>query len=104
MPKKILIVEDEADWQVRIREAIEGMGYDVALASTEVEAHSKFNAKPSDFSLILLDPNLTPSGDDRKGLLFLSQLRKQGIGVPCVVLTSYLSREMAKDLLASRDY
>jgi CheY-like chemotaxis protein len=101
---KILVVEDDSDWQARIRERLEGFGYAVALASSGLEARSKLLSAPQDYALILLDPSLIRAGDDREGLVFLDQVRQQGILTPCVLLTGNLTKSLAREVLSTRTY
>ena len=102
--RKILVVEDDPDWQMRIRERLEGLGYAVALASSALEARSKILPVPQDYALILLDPSLSKAGDDREGLAFLDQVRDQGIQTPCVLLTSNLTKSLARTVLGTSKY
>jgi CheY-like chemotaxis protein len=98
-PKKILVVEDEADWQKRIRERVEGMGYEVALAGSVIEARTKILASPQDYGLILLDLQLTEAGDDKEGLVLLDQLREQDVLAPCVIQSAHLDKALLKDII-----
>jgi CheY-like chemotaxis protein len=104
MPQKILVVEDDADWQARIRERLEGLGYEIALASSALEARTKILPNPKDYVLILLDPSLTQAGDDKEGLVFLDQVRDQGVQTPCILLTVNLTKTLAKTVLSTSKY
>lgn len=101
--KKILVVEDNPDWQARIRDRTKSMGYEAVMASSAIEALAKTLADPQDIALILVDPSLTAAGNDREGLTFVDQLRERGIQTPFVLLTAHLTKELAKELVNEYD-
>jgi CheY-like chemotaxis protein len=96
---KVVVVEDADDWRERLREFVGELGYATDVAGTRSEAIQKISAAPHDYALILLDPNLTPTGDDHEGLRILDALIALGIRKPFILLTAYLTVELLVNLV-----
>ena len=78
----ILIVEDEPDMAIGLRDNLEFEGYDVRIARDGEEALASAAESPPD--LILLDLMLPK----RNGLDVCRELRRQGLNVPIIMLTA----------------
>lgn len=86
--KKILIIDDDADFRMILGEYLEHQGYTVMSASCGQEALRLINSDRDDLpSLILLD-YLMPAED---GVQFHSRLREQELlsNIPTVMVTGY---------------
>jgi len=80
---KILIVEDDNKLSTALVSGIEGAGYDVSAASSAEEGFFLVHRLQPD--LLLLDLTLP----HRNGLDILQQIRKEGIDVRVLILTSH---------------
>jgi DNA-binding response OmpR family regulator len=78
----ILIVEDEAKLLAVLRKGLESEGYSVSVASTGEEGF--FLISNQNFDLLVLDVMLP----GRDGVEILTALRKRGLTVPVLFLTS----------------
>jgi two-component system, OmpR family, copper resistance phosphate regulon response regulator CusR len=78
----ILIVEDEPKLLAALRKGLESEGYSVSVASTGEEGF--FLISSQNFDLLVLDVMLP----GRDGVEILTALRKQGLSVPVLFLTS----------------
>lgn len=98
--KRILVVEDHPDDQDSYRRYLEGLDYDVNLASSSSEAQGKLStAKKNEYFAWIIDISLTPSGTDHEGLDLLIALRARGWPTPCVILSNNLNKAILLDLL-----
>lgn len=100
MPHKILIVEDEPNMRLGLKDNLEFEGYDVALASTGVEGLNMILG--GSYDLILMDVMMP----GMSGLDVCRTAREKGIGSPILLLTAK-SEEMDKVLgleLGADDY
>src|ERR1700737_4285184 len=79
---KILIVEDEPKVGKALSEGLMANGDDVTLAQTGEDGF--FLASSQSFDLIVLDVMLP----GRNGIEVLKTLRKQGLGIPVLLLTA----------------
>jgi len=88
-PKRILVIDDEAD----IRESLEALlidgGYAVDLAETGTEGLRK--AEAASYDLILLDLMMP----DRSGMEVLKEIRERDTETPIFMITAYGSVEVA---------
>lgn len=79
---RILVVEDETKVARALKEGLEREKYEVVIASTGEEGFFLVNAE--EFDLVVLDLMLP----GRDGLQVLATLRKQGLGMPVLILTA----------------
>lgn len=79
---KILLLEDEFSLRISIKEFLEDMEYEVDDYADGMDAHDAIYSKSYD--LLLLDVNV-PSMD---GFELLQSIRKEGIKIPAIFLTS----------------
>jgi DNA-binding NtrC family response regulator len=84
--KRILVVEDEEEWQTKLRDILVRDGYRVDVEPTYGTALSMFQRE--DFDLVLIDLSLVPGEAlDRQGLALAEDLAARGI--PAVIVTGY---------------
>jgi CheY-like chemotaxis protein len=92
---RILVVEDEPEWQQRMSEAFKGMGYSVSLADTFEKAVDLIDGEIP-FDLVTVDMNLTKGGsvdatktplDRISGLYVLDYLAKHHRGEMCILFS-----------------
>ncbi len=99
-PKRILVIDDEAD----IRESLDALlsqdGYAVDLAESGTEGLRKSEA--GNYDLILLDLMMP----DRSGMEVLKEIRERDNETPVFMITAYGSVEVAVDALknGANDY
>jgi DNA-binding response OmpR family regulator len=86
---KLLVIEDEPKVGKALGEGLKADGYEVTLAQTGEDGF--FMASSRSFDLIVLDVMLP----GRNGIEVLKTLRKQGLGIPVLLLT-------AKDAIGDR--
>jgi two-component system, OmpR family, copper resistance phosphate regulon response regulator CusR len=86
---KILVIEDEPKVGKALAEGLKADGYEVTLAQTGEDGF--FMASSRSFDLVVLDVMLP----GRNGIEVLKTLRKQGLGIPVLLLT-------AKDAIGDR--
>ncbi len=98
--KKALILDDEEDMAMALKEAVSRCGFDVHVFNNPADALSSVNL--SDYSLIVTDMKM-PKMD---GLEFLTHIRKKGLFVPVIVITGFGTVENAVDAmkLGATDY
>lgn len=98
--KSVLIVDDEPDMALAIKEAIKRCGFSATVYHNPLDALSELNL--TDFSLIITDMKM-PKMD---GMEFLQAIRKRGVFVPVIVVTGYGTVENAVDAmkLGATDY
>ncbi len=83
MAKRILVVDDEPNMRLLIREELEDMGYEVDEASNGEEAIEKF--KSGDYDLVTLDIEMPGTN----GLEVAGRLREIKKDVKIILLTAY---------------
>ncbi|MBA1438760.1 MAG: response regulator transcription factor [Epsilonproteobacteria bacterium] len=88
---KILLLEDEYGLRVSIEEFLKDVGYEVDGFSDGEEAYDAAYSKSYD--MLLLDVNV-PS---MNGFDFLKELRKNGIKIPAIFLTSLTNIDNLKE-------
>jgi two-component system, OmpR family, copper resistance phosphate regulon response regulator CusR len=86
---KILVIEDEPKVGKALAEGLKADGFEVTLAQTGEDGF--FMASSRSFDLVVLDVMLP----GRNGIEVLKTLRKQGLGIPVLLLT-------AKDAIGDR--
>lgn len=79
---RILVIEDEPKLAEALREGLEQEAYDVALAPSGEEGFYLLHS--GGFDLVILDVMLP----GRSGLEILPQVRKDGFGIPVLMLTA----------------
>ncbi len=95
--EQILFVDDELPIAAMGGQLLEGLGYQVTVRTSSVEALALFRSKPDDFDLIITDmtmPNMT--GDK-----LAAELMKIRPGIPVILCTGYskkISNEAALDI------
>lgn len=98
--KQVLIVDDEVDMALAIKESLKRCGFKSVVYHNPVDVLSSLHLP--DFSLIITDMKM-PKMD---GIEFLQEIRKRGIFVPVIVITGYGTVENAVDAmkLGATDY
>jgi two-component system response regulator FlrC len=98
--KKALILDDEEDMAIALKEAVRRCGFEAHVFSNPTEALATVNL--SDYSLIITDMKM-PKMD---GIEFLTHIRKKGLFVPVIVITGFGTVENAVDAmkLGATDY
>lgn len=79
---KILIVEDEPDMRMGLKDNLEFDGYEVDLAENGKDGYEKITA--NNYDLVLLDVMMP----EMSGFEVCKQIRKEGINVPIILLTA----------------
>lgn len=101
---KVLILDDDFDWQDRIGDHIEKMGMQVVAANNVAKAHAKVVGDTNNFLFAFIDVVLTEKGDDREGLVLLELLKKSSIDLPCILCSGNLDVELILDVMIDADY
>lgn len=98
--KQVLIVDDEADMALAIKESLKRCGFAPSVCYNAREALSGINL--TNFSLIITDMKMP----HMNGIEFLKEIRKRGIFTPVIVITGYGTVENAVDAmkLGATDY
>lgn len=98
--KRALILDDEEDMALALKEAVKRAGFEVDSFSNPLDALSSVNI--SDYALIITDMKM-PKMD---GLQFLAHIRKKGLFVPVIVITGFGTVENAVEAmkLGATDY
>jgi CheY-like chemotaxis protein len=92
MKKKILIVEDELQWQVMLRHILEREGYSVEIADSYGDARTQLQYKK--FDLAIVDLRLhSVQWPNVEGMGVVKEAYHKG--VRSIVLTAYGSEELA---------
>lgn len=84
MKSKVLIIDDEPDFNQKLRIGMRSFDYDEALT---VEA-SKGKLRDNSYDLILLDLNLNPATERLDGLDLIQPIKKSHPTTPLVVITA----------------
>lgn len=93
MPKRILIVDNAAEYRDLLRDVSVAMGHEVTTADRATEAWGIL--KRESISLMLLDIKMPAiHGDD-----FIRYIRKKGDRVPIIVISGYLTPRVLEVLL-----
>lgn len=82
---RILLIEDEAIWAERAREAVTGLD-GAELTHADTGARGTALALSEAFDLLILDRVIDSDGSD--GLQILSHLRDRGVTAPALILSS----------------
>lgn len=81
-PAKILVVDDDPDYQAAVKSILEGAGYEVIQAQTKEEGLESLKLERPD--LVILDIMMTRTTD---GFHFLYEMRADGEGVKPPILS-----------------
>ena len=88
--KKILLVDDELDFQELMKSRLEKNNYEVVVASSGEEALEKYaKEKPSLVVLDIMMPGIN-------GLEVLEKIRKDNKNIPVFIITAFTSEERLK--------
>jgi len=92
-PKNILVVDDEEEMRIALKEALHRAGYQVTLAGDGEEGYRLFNQKSAE--LVIADMKMPKMS----GLELLQQVRKKSGSVPFVIITAYGSVDDAVEAM-----
>jgi DNA-binding NarL/FixJ family response regulator len=96
MKRTVLLVEDENDTRELLARAFERAGYRALAAASGEEALAVARAE-SGIDVVVTD--IVISGDDRRGLRLMTELRAAGVTAPTVVITAYADVDKVKTAL-----
>ncbi len=91
-PKEILVVDDEEEMRIALKEALSRAGHKVQTAVDGFEAVKLFDRSPVE--LVIADVRMPKMG----GLELLQKLRKNSTA-PFVMITAYGAREEAENAM-----
>ncbi len=92
-PKNILVVDDEEEMRIALKEALHRAGYQVTLAGDGEEGYRLFNQNPAE--LVIADMRMPKMS----GLELLQQVREKSGSVPFVIITAYGSVDDAVEAM-----
>jgi len=84
MKSNILIIDDEPDFNQKLRIGMPGFDYTKALTIEDANRHLKVNG----YNLILLDLNLDPTTNELEGLDLIKPIKDKHPQTPLVIVTS----------------
>ena len=90
----ILVVDDDRSIRLSLKLILERNEYEVALAEGPKEAIQMVRNNPS-VELVLMDMNYTHATDGEEGLTLLKQVKVFRPDVPCILMTSWGTIELA---------
>lgn len=97
----VLIVDDDPDWQIRMKELLQDK-FSNRCVSSEHEAMEII--KQQYFHCAIVDKSLIPyNGEDEGGMRILEELKNLGLGTKRLMLTSYGSIDSAVKALTDWD-
>lgn len=91
MPRKILVIDDEADIRMAIKGILEDEGFDVRQAASAEQGFEQLLVALPD--LVILDVWLKTG--DRDGLDLLAKIRKRWPNLPILMISGHANIEMA---------
>ena len=94
MGLKVLVVDDEEDIIEVVQDRLEAYGFTVVTAGTGLEALKKLSLET--FDGIFMDIKM-PEMD---GIEALEEIRKKGLKIPVIILTSSSTKELAIEAMA----
>ena len=97
MTRRILVVDDDLDYQAQLRTRLEGAGFEVDSAEGIEEAREICAARPPDLAIVDL---MLDHLDD--GFTLCYQLKKQNAGLP-IIMVSSVAKETGMDFDAATD-
>ena len=100
MGLKVLVVDDEEDIVEVIKDRLEAYGFTVATAGTGLQALKKLSMEK--FDGIFLDIKMP----EMNGIEALEEIRKNGLTIPVIILTSSSTKDVALEAMAkgANDY
>lgn len=100
MGLKVLVVDDEEDIVEVIQDRLEAYGFTVVTAGTGLDALRKLPVET--FDGIFMDIRMP----EMNGIEALDQIRKNGLKIPVIILTSSSTKEVAIEAMAkgANDY
>ena len=100
MGLKVLVVDDEEDIVEVIKDRLEAYGFTVATAGTGLQALKKLSMEK--FDGIFLDIRMP----EMSGIEALEEIRKNGVTIPVIILTSSSTQDVALEAMAkgANDY
>ncbi len=100
MGLKVLVVDDEEDIVEVIQDRLEAYGFTVVTAGNGLEALKKLSVET--FDGIFMDIRMPEMG----GIEALEQIRRNGLKIPVIILTSSSTKEVAVEAMAkgANDY
>jgi CheY-like chemotaxis protein len=102
--RKILVVDDEVDWQLRIGHLIEDIGYEAIPVGKADDVSQMPDEQLRSFALITIDLRLSANLDEVQGLTLFQQLRERGVKTPCVLISANLTKEVVIAVLNDTGY
>ena len=97
MSKRILVVDDDVDYQVQLRTRLEGAGFEVESAEGIEAAHEACAARKPDLAIVDL---MLDHLDD--GFTLCYQLKKRDAALP-IIMVSNVAKETGLDFDAATD-
>ena len=100
MGLKVLVVDDEEDIIEVIQDRLEAYGFTVSTAGTGLQALKKLSMEK--FDGIFLDIRMP----EMSGIEALEEIRKNGLTIPVIILTSSSTKDVALEAMAkgANDY
>ena len=100
---KILVVDDWPRWRERLEQILRARGYQVYIAASYVEARRLLCAEH--FDVAIVDTRLVDADEHNiDGLLLLREIGWQSPETSLVVLTGYITRQQAEEVLGEQDF
>lgn len=100
-PWHVLVVDDDASWQTRLKRILRRTNCTVVTASTYMEAEAELTN--SDLDLVTIDLNLDQTTEYADGLELASQIREKfGPSFPIIIITG--KGDLSRQRRAFRDY
>ena len=96
MPKRILIVDNAAEYRDLLRDISVALGYEALIADRATEAWGILQRES--ISLMLLDTKIPSMHWDD----FIRYIRKKGTHVPIIVISGYLTPKVLEVLLENK--
>jgi DNA-binding response OmpR family regulator len=96
-PAKVLIVEDEPDWNKRLARYLQRAPDRYAIQSANDYATARRMLEEPDLDVVILDLRLIENSADFQGMQLLELLREKGPAVAVVVVSAYGTVAHIKD-------
>ncbi len=94
MGLKVLVVDDEEDIVEVIKDRLEAYGFTISTAGTGLQALKKLSMEK--FDGIFLDIKMPEMG----GMEALEEIRKNGLTIPVIILTSSSTKDVPLEAMA----
>jgi len=96
--RKILVVDDAANWRTTLETVLKSSGFEVRSAATVVEAYQALSEES--FAAAILDVRLDTMEDNIEGITtVLNGAHRQDPRLGFVVISSYYSEEEVKSMV-----